>query len=249
MRNYVNEFPEELKLIVDKDVAILFTEPEAMETRDVPVQWWHIPSTSVVWYCPRGLSLRGQLLCEYTGTKKFYKSEEGAARLDELLRDEELERRIRERLAQLYNLVWAQFDRAVALEDAIEVLFQATKRILGSYAEDACVVLHTNWMMSRIADWYPMSAALVEGLVSRLKSTTAYEWYTAEGKVPKNPCRKQKGPWYLYFKRLSAWDNKLHIPVSAGCGINCWGNGGATYIFVKENGQWQWDSTVGAWTD
>jgi hypothetical protein len=147
MRGFIDELPEEIKLVVDEDVVIHFTEPEAMLTRDVPVHWWHIPSMSVVWHCPRGLSLRGRLLCEYTGIKKFYKSEEGAARLDELLRDEELERRIRARLSELYSLVWAKFDRAIPLGEAIEILSISAKQVLedddwGFANEEVCAEIH-----------------------------------------------------------------------------------------------------------
>ena len=246
MRAWLDSIPDELKLWVDEDVLVWFYTGCGSVDYGYPVFFVHLPSLSVVKYGPRGFG--GYEFAEYV---KDYKTEEAEARLDELLRDEELEWRIRERLGELEGLVWAQFDKAVALEDATEVLFQVAKRILKdhNYAEDACVVVHTNWMKNRITDWRPMNTALVDGFVSRLRGRTTYEVYPAEGHASENPCRKQPAPWYLYFERLSAWDNKLHVPVSVGCGINCWGNGGATYIFHKEYGQWQWESTTGVWMD
>lgn len=84
--------------MVDEDVVIVFAPPKAVQRR-IPVESLHIPSMSVVFHYPCILSGGST-----TKLDKNYKSEEGAARLDELLRDEELGRRIHERLAQLHDL-------------------------------------------------------------------------------------------------------------------------------------------------
>jgi hypothetical protein len=241
MRNFVNGLPEELKLVVDEDVAIRFTEPEAMETRDVPVHWWHIPSMSSVWHCPRGLSLRGRVLCDYTGIKKFYKSEEGASRLDELLRDEELERRIRVRLSELYSLVWAEFDRAIPFSEAIEILSISAKQVLedddwGFANGEVCVEIHAQWFLNHPDKDPAIPLSVLDGLIDSLGGSTI-DVYLADEHDGKTPCPVGKPSQQIRFERPNVVDDKIYVMLQSGCFLpECWGGISAwRHTFSKDH--------------
>ena len=97
LRQAIDGWPEDYKLVVNEDVAVLFYDRTGGGPFiTFPAVIHHVPSMSLVY-----LGLDGQLIAPpWSGSAKDYKSEEGAAALEAVLADEALMGHIRARIEE-----------------------------------------------------------------------------------------------------------------------------------------------------
>ncbi|MFQ5872357.1 MAG: hypothetical protein ACE5JL_00950 [Dehalococcoidia bacterium] len=84
MRAYMEGWPEEYKLVIDRDVVVAFAIPESAAEWRGAAFINHIPSMS-------------QVIIDWDGSVKVrdYKNDQGGTRLEEILADQALLQRIR----------------------------------------------------------------------------------------------------------------------------------------------------------
>ena len=96
LRQRVESWPEDHKLVISEDVSVLFASPQRLPEWVVAAFIYHVPSMSKVYIlgnCRTGLYLAPE--------EKVFKSAEGAAALEAVLADEPVMQRIRLRLLAL----------------------------------------------------------------------------------------------------------------------------------------------------
>jgi len=144
-----------------------------------------------------------------------------------------------------------RYGNAISLDDALEVMTAGARQVLrdANAGSEGCVALYTDWKQTFPLKYEPIDGVLLDGLLSTLRDELPVEVHLVDREAAGSPCSEQKAPRYILFEQLALSDTRLYVAVSQGCGIDCWGNSGATYVFSKESGRWELGKTTGAWAD
>lgn len=143
------------------------------------------------------------------------------------------------------------YGNQVPYSAAMDVLYAASEQAMSDAGLESttCLALYGRW---RDRTMVPENAAsiprdLAGDVARRLRRGTARETRVVDDPDTATQCADGNGAVWVMFEYLVQSEDRLWAAVTVGCGVDCWGNSGATYIFGQRDGKWVLEETTGAW--
>ena len=139
-------------------------------------------------------------------------------------------------------MVWDEFDRAIPLDEAIDILSISAKQALwdddwGFADGEVCVMVHTQWHSSHPKKDTAIPWAVLDGLLSSLGESTV-DVYLVDEHDDRTPCPDGKPSQQIRFERPQLVDDKIYVMLQSGCfPPECWGGiSDWRHTFSKDDG-------------